>query len=364
LIEKIKIGNSLIGNDEPVYIIAEIGINHNGNVQLAKQMIDLAIECGVNALKFQIFKAEEFVSDPKTTYTYFSHGEKITESMLQMFKRYEFDENKWTEIFNYCSDKKIDCFATPQNPLDLDFLLSLVDVPAIKVGSDDLTNLDLLEHYAKKGKPLIISAGMAYLSEIEDAVNIIRGTSNCDLAILHCTSTYPTEAEDVHLRKMLTIHQAFNVVTGFSDHTVGSTAAIGAVALGASIIEKHFTLDKNLPGPDHWFSANPEELKGLVESVRFIEKAMGQTSITPTQKECEMRNLARRSIIASKNITKGQVISREFIGFKRPGTGLPPKFLSYVLGKKSTIDIKQNDQITFEKLCGETHGKNAHTEPK
>jgi N-acetylneuraminate synthase/N,N'-diacetyllegionaminate synthase len=356
LIKKIKIGNCLIGNDEPVYIIAEIGINHNGDVQLAKHMIDVAIECGVNALKFQIFKAEEFVSDSKITYTYFYQGEKITESMLRMFKRYEFDKNEWTEIFNYCSDKKIDYFATPQNLSDLDFLLSIVDVPAIKVGSDDLTNLDLLEGYARKGKPLIISAGMAFLSEIEDAVNIVRGTGNHDLAILHCISTYPTDAEDVHLRKMLTIRQAFNVITGFSDHTQGSTASLGAVALGASIIEKHFTLDKNLPGPDQWFSANPEELKDLVECIRFLEKAMGDRSIQPTLKECEMRKLTRRSIIASKNIAQGEVISREAIGFKRPGTGLPPKFLLYVLGKKSTKDIKENEQITFEKLCGETHG--------
>jgi N-acetylneuraminate synthase/N,N'-diacetyllegionaminate synthase len=351
LIEKIKIGNRFVGKGEPVYIIAEIGINHNGDMQLAKQMIDVAIDCGVNAIKFQIFKPEEFISDPNSTYTYFSKGINITESMLQMFKRYEFNEKEWTEIFNYCSGKKIDCFATPQNPSDLDFLLSIVDVPVIKVGSDDLTNLELLDYYARKGKPLIISAGMAYLSEIEDAVNTIYGAGNCDIVILHCISTYPTDAEDVHLRKMLTIRQAFNVITGFSDHTVGSTAAIGAVALGALMIEKHFTLDKNLPGPDHRFSSDPEELKNLVKSIRFIEKAMGDTTIKPTLKECEMRNLARRSITASADIAQGQIIQRNLVDLKRPGTGLPPKFLKYLLGRKARIAIKKNEQITFDQIC-------------
>lgn len=351
MIDKIKIGNHLIGEGEPVYIVAEIGINHNGDVKLAKQMIDAAIDCGVDAIKMQIFKAEEFISDLNSTYTYFSQGKNITESMFQMFKRYEFDEKELSEIFNYCSGKKIDFFATPQNPSDLDFLLSCVDVPVIKVGSDDLTNLELLDYYARKGKPLIISAGMAHISEIEDAVNTIHGTGNCDLIILHCISTYPTDAEDVHLRKMLTIRSTFNVIIGFSDHTVGSTAAIGAATLGACVIEKHFTLDKNLPGPDHWFSADPVELKNLVNGIRFIEQAMGNTTIQPTQKELEMRALYRLSITASKDISPGQIIQRDSIEFKRPGTGIPPKYLKWVLGRKSRIEIKKNEQFTFDQIC-------------
>jgi len=349
--EKIKIGNRFVGGNEPVYIIAEIGINHNKDVKLAKQMIDTAINCGANAVKFQIFKAEEFISDANTTYTYFSQGKKITESMLEMFKRYEFDENEWTELFRYCSDKKIECFATPQNSSDLDFLLSFADVSAIKVASDSLTNLELLDYFARKGKPLIISTGMASFSEIEDAVNVIHEAGNQDLVILHCNSLYPTNAEDVHLRKMLTIRSAFNVITGFSDHTIGSTTAIGAVTLGASVIEKHFTLDKNLPGPDHWFSADPIELKNLVESIRFIEQAVGDFTVQPTQKESEMRNLARLSIVASKDIPRGQVIQREWVGFKRPGTGLPPKYLPWLLGKKTKLKIKKNEQITFDNIC-------------
>jgi len=355
----LRIGKKKICDENPVYIIAEIGINHNGEIQLAKQMIDKAIDCHANAVKFQIFKTDEFLSDPQIMYTYFSQGKKITESMIEMFRRYEFSKNEWKEIFSYCADKKIDCFATPQNSSDLDFLMSHVDVPAIKVGSDDLTNLELIEYYANKKKPLIISAGMAYLAEIEDAVNTVRKTGNNNFAILHCVSSYPTKAKDVHLKKMLTIKNAFDVVVGFSDHTMGSTAAIGAVSLGARIIEKHVTLDKELPGPDHWFSSNPREFKEYVQDIRFIEHALGNGIIKPTVDEMAMRKLARRSIMASKNIASGETITRDVISFKRPGTGLAPKFLQYVLGKTSTMDIKQNDQITFEKLCGPREEKPA-----
>ena len=351
MVRNIVIGNKTVGPDAPVYIIAEAGINHNGNVDRAKKMISLAKNCGVDAVKFQIFKPEEFVSSPEDVYTYISQGKSVTESMLAMFKRYEFYADDWKEIFRFCQEEKIDFFATPQNPSDLDFLLSLVDVPAIKVGSDDLTNLDLLDNYARIGKPLIISAGMATISEIEDAVTTIRDTGNNDLAVLHCISTYPCEAQDVHLKKILTIRQAFDVVTGFSDHTVGSIASVGAVTLGAKIIEKHFTLDKNLPGPDHWFSADPHELKELVGNIRFIEDALGTASVQPTQKEREMRKIARRSIVAIDDIPKGEIIIRNMVGFKRPGTGLPPKYIKEILGRKTRSFIRKNEQITFNNSC-------------
>ena len=348
--EKVKIGKKLVGDGEPVYIVAEAGVNHNGNVDLAKEMITEAKKCGVDAVKFQVFKAEEFVSDPNSTHTYRSQGKLITEPQLDMFKRYEFGVNEWKEIFEYCKNKNIDFFATPQNPSDLDFILSIVDMHVIKVGSDDLTNLELLGYYAKKNKPLIISAGMAYISEIEDAVNTIRNTGNNDLIVLHCVSSYPADAEEVNLRKMLTIMQAFDVIVGFSDHTIGSTAAVGAVVLGAKVIEKHFTLDKNLPGPDHWFSADPVEMRELVNEIRFIEKALGSGIIKPTPKELEMRKIARRSIVASKNINKGDVITKNMITVKRPGTGLVPKFINYVIGRRAKVDIKRNELITFDKI--------------
>ena len=347
----IQLENRFIGEGEPCFIIAEIGINHNGDINLAKKMIDEAIECGVDAVKFQVFKAEEFVSDLSSNYTYKSEGKAITEPMLDMFKRYEFEAEEWKEIFEYCKKKMIEFFVTPQNPSDLDLVLSIIDIPAIKVGSDDLTNLELLEYYAKKNMPMIISSGMAYLSEIEDAINTIQDTGNKDLIILHCISSYPADTEEVNLKKILTIKQAFDVLVGFSDHTIGYTASIGAVVLGAKVIEKHFTLDKNLPGPDHWFSANLDEMKQLVQAIRFVEKALGNSIIKPTPKEMEMRKIARRSIFASRKIKKSDIITKDMISFKRPGTGLPPKFEKYVLGKKAKNDIKKNEQINFDKVC-------------
>lgn len=347
----IQLENRFIGEGEPCFIIAEIGINHNGDINLAKKMIDEAIECGVDAVKFQVFKAEEFVSDLSSNYTYKSEGKAITEPMLDMFKRYEFEAEEWKEIFEYCKKKMIEFFVTPQNPSDLDLVLSIIDIPAIKVGSDDLTNLELLEYYAKKNMPMIISSGMAYLSEIEDAINTIQDTGNKDLIILHCISSYPADTEEVNLKKILTIKQAFDVLVGFSDHTIGYTASIGAVVLGAKVIEKHFTLDKNLPGPDHWFSANLDEMKQLVQAIRFVEKALGNSIIKPTPKEMEMRKIARRSIFASREIKKSDIITKDMISFKRPGTGLPPKFEKYVLGKKAKNDIKKNEQINFDKVC-------------
>jgi len=343
--------NRYIGEGHPCFIVAEIGINHNGDIKLAKNMIDVAKECGVDAVKFQTFKAEEFISDDSETYTYKSQGREITESVMEMFKRYEFFEEEWKEIFNYCQDVNIICFSTPQNPSDLDFLLKIVNLPVIKVGSDDLTNLDLLKYYASKNKPMIISAGMAFISEIEDAVNIIRETNNNNLVVLHCVSSYPTEAEEINLRKMLTIRRAFDVIVGFSDHTIGATAALAAVALGAKVIEKHFTIDKNLPGPDHWFSSEPKELSQLVHAIRYTEKSMGEYVVKPTLKEMEMRKIARRSIVASRDIKKGELITIETLRVKRPGTGLAPKFIKYILTKKAKIDIKKNELITFDKIC-------------
>lgn len=346
----IQIGKRLVGDGQPCFLVAEVGINHNGDIGLAKQMIDVATECGVDAVKFQTFKADEFVGSTGESYTYRSQGKEVTESMYEMFKRYEFSREEWEIILAYCKDRDITFFSTPQNPSDLDFILSLVKLPAIKVGSDDLTNLPLLRYYAAKGLPMIVSAGMATLGEIEDAVNTIRGAGNEDLIILHCVSSYPADADEVNLKRIKTIEQAFHVIVGFSDHTIGSVAAVGAVALGAKVVEKHFTLAKDLPGPDHWFSANPEELRKLVDDVRFVEKALGSSVITPTQKEWGMRNIARRSIVAKRDIDKGDIISEDMLTLKRPGIGLPPKFIEHVLGKEARVFIKKDELIDFSKV--------------
>lgn len=324
------------------FIIAEAGINHNGNIKIAKKMVNAAKEAGVDCIKFQTFKAKELSADPKLKYN--------GESQEKFFQRHEFSDKKWADIINYCKEKKIIFSTTCQNPSDLDFILSLTDLPFIKIGSDDLTNLSLIEYYAKKKRPMIISAGMSYEKEIKDALNTCKKAGNKNIIILHCVSSYPAKAQDINLARIKTIKDKFKVTAGFSDHTKGNYAAFGAVALGARVIEKHFTLDNNMSGPDHIFSANPVKLKELVEGIRFIEKAIGGSKITPSKEEMKMRKLVRRSIVASKNILKGQKISFFDVDFKRPGTGLAPKFITKVAGKKTKKFIKKGELIKLKNL--------------
>ena len=337
--------NRSIGANQPVFIIAEAGINHNGDLRLAKKMIDMAKSCKVDAIKFQTFKAEEFIADPRQTITYTSQGKVITESAIKMFKRYQFSEAEWKEISSYCRKRGIIFFSTPQNPSDLDMLLKITDMPIIKVGSDDLTNLELMKYYASKNKPMIISAGMAYLSEIGDAVSAIRREGNNKLAVLHCVASYPAKAEQVNMRKMNAIGKKFDLITGFSDHTEGIEACVVATAMNAKVIEKHFTLDRNLPGPDHWFSSDPEELKELVKAVRSAEMMMGSATLEPTKMELLTRKDARRSIVAKTDIKKGEPITDRTLEFKRPGTGLPPKYKDKIIGKKAARAIKKGKMI-------------------
>ncbi len=334
-----------------VFIIAEVGINHNGDMELAKKMIEEAKKAGADCVKFQTFKAEEFVSDPTQTYTYKSQGKEITESMLEMFKRYEFTKEQWTEIVNYCGEMNIVFNSTAQNVSDLKFLEDITTLPFIKVGSDDLTNLALIRTYALKNLPMIISAGMAYAYEIEDAVRTIKESGNNDITVLHCISSYPTESTEVNLTKIPVIKKAFNVKVGFSDHTMGSAAAVGSVCFGASVIEKHFTLDNNLPGPDHWFSINPVELKQYINDIRFIENALGEPELKPTPKEIKMRKVMQRQIVYSLDIAKNTLLKECDFEFKRvEGDGVIPKNLNFLLARTLKKDIKKGAIVLLEDL--------------
>lgn len=344
-IKKIKTNNKWTGKGGHCLIIAEAGINHNGDVDIAKKMIDAVKNTEADCIKFQTFKAKEFITNPNLTYTYKSQGKKVTESQLEMFQRYEFSEKEWKKIISYCKKKKLIFATTAQNPSDLDFILSLTDLPFIKVGSDDLTNLDLLKYYAEKGRPMIISAGMAYASEIEDAVLTIKKAGNKDITVLHCISSYPTEAEEVNLKKIPLIRDSFDVKVGFSDHTIGSAAAIGAVCLGATVIEKHFTLSHDLSGPDHWFSIDADELKKYIQDIRFIEKAIGSSVLVPTEKEEKMRKMARRSIVAKKKINIGEKFTNDKLEFKRPGIGISPRFKKYIINRIASKKYNKGDLI-------------------
>lgn len=336
-----------MAKNNQIFVIAEAGINHNGDINLAKKMVDAVKKAGADCIKFQTFKAEEFIADRSLTYTYLSQGKQVTESQFEMFKRCEFSVKQWQEIINYCKKQNVIFSTTAQNPTDLDMILSLTDLPFIKVGSDDLTNLDLMKFYAQKGLPLIISAGMAYASEIEDAVLAIRRAGNNDITVLHCVSSYPAEAEEVNLKKIPVIRDCFGVKVGFSDHTVGSVAAVGAVCYGATVIEKHFTLVNDLPGPDHWFSINVDGLKNYVNDIRLMEKSLGESRLVPSVKEMEMRKIARRSIVAKTDIRVGDMISDSNIEFKRPGTGVSPRFKKNVINKPAHKDYKLGDLIEW-----------------
>ncbi len=338
----IKIKNRKIGDGQTVFIVAELGINHNGDLALAKKMIKSAKKCGADAVKIQSFITEELIGDKNLEYTYKSQGKKVTETQYHMFKRYELDKKAQKELFDFASKQNIILFSTPQdsNFKTVDYLCSKeINMPAIKVGSDDLTNLPMLSYYAKKMKPLIISAGMATLEEIKDAVNIIERSGNKNLIILKCTAAYPAQSKDLNLLQIAVLRKMFNKIIGFSDHTVGSTAAVAAVILGATVIEKHFTVDKNLPGPDHWFSSDPKEFKQMVEQIRQAEMMPGNTDFSLSEAEKTQRIAARRSLMTVEPIQKGQMIKEDQIVFKRPGSGLSIKHLYKIVGKKAKHDF-------------------------
>lgn len=329
-------------------IIAEAGVNHNGSTDIAKKLIDNAVEAGVDAIKFQTFKAENLVTKnaPKATYQKNSTGDG---SQLDMLKKLELSLEQHTELIEYCKNKGILFLSTPFDFESVD-LLEKFDITMYKIGSGDLTNIPLLRYIARLGKPMIVSTGMANLGEIECAVNAIKNEGNKDIMLLHCTSNYPTAYEDVHLNSMITMKNSFDLDIGYSDHTVGIEVSIAAVAMGAKVIEKHFTLDKNMEGPDHKASLNPKELKEMVASIRNIEFALGSKEKKCRDNEKNTKLVARKSIVAALNIKKGDVITKDNITFKRPETGLSPMYTDELIGKIATEDIMLDEQINFSNV--------------
>ncbi|OHA13816.1 MAG: N-acetylneuraminate synthase [Candidatus Tagabacteria bacterium RIFCSPLOWO2_01_FULL_39_11] len=350
---EIKIGNKKIGDGNKTFIVAELGINHNGNLNLAKKMIAAAKKAGADAVKLQSFVTEDFVGDKNLAYTYKSQGKKVTESQYRMFKRNELNRKKQKELFGYAKKIGTIIFSTPQDNSfkTVDYLCGKeINMPAIKVGSDDLTNLPMLAYYAKKNKPMIISTGMSTLEEIKDAVNTIK-KYNDKIVILKCTSLYPAPPGEANLAQIKTLEKIYkDCVIGYSDHTEGSTAAVIAVILGAKIIEKHFTLDKNLPGPDHWFAADPKELEFLVKQVREAEQMPGSSEFKLSPKELEMKKIARRSIMLANPVKKGEKIKAQDLEVKRPGTGLPPKYLPKIIGKIAKRNFKKGNLLSKRDL--------------
>jgi len=336
--QRIKIGSREIGGENPSFIVAEIGINHNGDIDLAKKTIDAAVGAGAEVVKFQNYRTEDFISDRSLTYEYVSQGQVVTEAQYDMFKRCELTIDSLRELKAYCDQHGVVFHSTPTSEEGVRDLVE-IGVPILKNGSDYLTNLRLIRTMAKTGLPTVVSTGMATLAEIDDAVHAFREAGNDQLILLHCVSSYPTPADDVHLRKIPTLAAAFGCLVGFSDHTCGTVAAVGAVALGACWIEKHFTLDKNLPGPDHRFSADPAEFQALVKAVRTMEKSLGESRIGPTPSEMLGRRDFRLSCVAARDLPAGHRLSKADVAFRRPGTGFPPRALDWIVGRCLGRDV-------------------------
>ncbi|GAB6076187.1 N-acetylneuraminate synthase [Desulfurobacterium crinifex] len=328
------------------FIIAEAGVNHNGSLELAKRLVDIAVEAGANAVKFQTFKAEAVISRfaKKADYQVKTTGSE--ESQLEMVKKLELAYDEFDILYSYCKEKGIIFMSTPFDIESARFLRDL-GLEIFKIPSGEITNYLLLREIGSYGKEVILSTGTADLGEIEDALDVLieAGTPREKITVLHCNTEYPTPYEDVNLKAMLTIKEAFKVRIGYSDHTLGIEIPIAAVALGAEVIEKHFTIDKNLPGPDHRASLEPEELKRMVKAIRNVEKALGTGIKKPSDSERKNLPIVRKSIVAKRNIKKGEIFSEENLTVKRPGTGISPMRWKEIIGKRASRDFEQDEII-------------------
>jgi N,N'-diacetyllegionaminate synthase len=328
-------------------IIAEAGVNHNGDIDLAKKLIVEAAAAGADLVKFQTFLAKNIVSTtaPKAEY------QKLTtdsgESQWEMIQRLELSRESHEVLIAECRRQGIGFFSTAFDTESFDMLLDLGCVDLIKIPSGEITNLPLLRHMTRLGKPVLLSTGMATLGEVEAAIQVIEasGTPRHLITILHCTTEYPTPMEDVNLRAMIAMKQTFGVEVGYSDHTPGIEVAIAAATMGAAVIEKHFTLDKNLPGPDHKASLEPHELKAMVQAIRNIEFALGDGIKRPSPSELKNRPIARKSIVASRNIKAGELFSEDNLAAKRPGTGISPMCWDEIIGKIARRNFAVDDLI-------------------
>lgn len=336
------------------FIIAEAGVNHNGDIDTALRLVDMAKKAGADAIKFQTFKSERLVafSTPKAKYQKANTGSN--ESQLEMLKRLELTNDNFKRLFSYCRKKGIFFISTPFDEKSAD-MLDRLGMNIFKIPSGEITNKPLIQHIATKNKPVILSTGMSYLNEVEKAVEWIydiwnKSGFNQQLTLLHCVSNYPAHAEDVNLYAMNTLKTAFGLSVGYSDHTLGIEIPIAAVAIGAKVIEKHFTLDRNMKGPDHKASLEPDELKAMVKAIRNVEKAMGDGIKRPTEKEDETRIIARRSLVAKRDIKKGDVIRSGDIIIKRPGSGILPEFKDIIKGMKAGKNIKADSVIKWGDL--------------
>ncbi|HEV7179839.1 MAG TPA: N-acetylneuraminate synthase family protein [Candidatus Baltobacteraceae bacterium] len=345
--KNVRIGELAVGAGRPAALVAEIGINHNGDMVLAKRMIEAAARAGATSVKFQNYRTTDFIADRTSTYRYVSNGSTIVESQYEMFKRCELAGDDLADLKRACDRAGVIFHSTPTNS---DGVAELVKIGAqvMKNGSDYLTNLDLIASMGQTGLPTVLSTGMATVAEIDDAVRAFRTTGNDAVILLHCTSSYPAQARDLHLQKIGALAATFDCPVGFSDHSEGVTAAIAAVTLGACWIEKHFTIDRTLPGPDQHFSSDEAEFTALVRAVRFVETALIDAPVGATDREAASRAEFRLSCQSARPLPAGHLLAPGDVLFRRPGTGLPPKMATVLIGRRLVRDVPENHVLSWE----------------
>jgi N,N'-diacetyllegionaminate synthase len=346
---RLVVGDRVIGDGAPVFVVAEAGVNHNGDLELARRLIDAAQAAGADAVKFQTFRSEALVSRhaPKAAYQRATTGDD--QSQAEMLAHLELTLEQHVELRDHCAKRGIVFFSTPFDEPSVEALAEL-GVALFKVPSGEIINLPLLARIASKGKPLIVSTGMSTLEEVAAAVDAIRAAGDPPVALLHCVSAYPAPVEEMNLRAMETLRDRFGCPVGLSDHTLGIAVALGAVARGAAIVEKHVTLDKTLPGPDHRASLEPDELAELVRGIRTIEAALGDGRKRPMPSEADVRQVARKSLVAARRLRAGEALTAESVAIKRPGTGIPPSALASVLGRRVRLDVAPDEVLDWPML--------------
>ena len=342
---KVKIGDRYVGEGEPTFIIAEVGANHDKKLSQTKELIDVAVDAGADAVKFQVYSAETLYSRKTPQFSYLKELD-ATKSTYEVIKENELPRQWLEELAEYCQNKGIIFLASPFDREAVDQLYEL-GVPAYKWASFEIVDLPLLKYAAGKGKPMLLSTGMCNLADIQEAVHVVCSTGNKDIILLHCTSLYPTKLNQVNLRMMDTMKTTFHLPVGLSDHTLGTTIPIAAVARGACAIEKHFTLNRKLKGPDHPFALEPDELRQMVRAIREVEEGLGSPIKKMIPEEAEMAKLGRRSIIAKADIPKGTKLTEDMLIIKRPGYGIKPKFLDAVIGREAKRNIEKDEIITW-----------------
>lgn len=349
MVKAIHVADRGIGPGLPCLIVAEAGVNHNGDPVTARRMVDVAADAGVDAVKFQAFKAEHLVAPnaPKAAYQIAATGK--SESQMDMLRRLELPDEAYDNLITLCSEKGVLFMCTPFDEQSADFLETL-DTKIFKIPSGELTNLSFLAHVARKSRPMIVSTGMANLEEVATAVGTIRENGDPPLILLHCVSNYPADPADANLGAIQTLIEEFHVPVGYSDHTPGIEVALAAVALGACLIEKHFTLDRKMPGPDHLASIEPNELRTLVNGIRTVESALGHGRKEPASSEADIAAVARKSLVAARDIPSGTTLTDECIAILRPGTGLPPDMKLRVVGRTTREKIPAGTLFTLGML--------------